>query len=78
METAIERISRDRTVRALSNSCLFTFVESTSRSGRGEVPAVHPTNYAEDARYLGARRNLHALEARSAKGWLLSDLHGRL
>jgi acyl-coenzyme A thioesterase 9 len=78
VETAIERISRDRTARALSNSCLFTFVDVDASLRASDVPPVHPSNYAEDARYLGARRNLHALGARSAKGWVLSCREGRL
>ncbi len=78
VETAIERISRDRTARALSNSCLFTFVDVDASLRASDVPPVHPSNYAEDARYLGARRNLHALGARSAKGWILSCREGWL
>jgi acyl-coenzyme A thioesterase 9 len=76
VETGIERISRDRSVRALSNSCLFTFIDLDPSLRPSDVPPVHPSNYAEDARYLAARRNLRALEARSAKGWLLSNLGG--
>jgi acyl-CoA hydrolase len=74
VETAIERISRDRTVRALSNSCLFTFVDLDPALHPAAVPPVHPSNYSEDARYLAARRNLRALASRSVKGWLLSGL----
>lgn len=74
VETEIERISRDRTVRALSNSCLFTFVNIDPALHPVDVAAVYPSDYAQDARYLGARRNLRALEARSAKGWLLTNL----
>ncbi len=74
VETGIERISRDRSVRALSNSCLFTFVDVDPALRPSDVAPVHPSNYAEDARYLAARRNLRSLEARSAKGWLLSSL----
>ncbi len=76
VETAIERISRDRTIRALSNSCLFTFVDLDAARRPAGVPPVHPATYAEDARYLAARRNLQALSSRGAKGWLLSGLAG--
>jgi acyl-coenzyme A thioesterase 9 len=72
VETSIERVSRDRNVRALSNSCLFTFVNVDAALAPLEVPEVHPTTYAEDARYLAARRNLRALLAHTAKGWLAS------
>jgi acyl-coenzyme A thioesterase 9 len=71
VQTAIERHSRDRTARALSNSCLFTFVNVTPQMTRAPVPPVHPATYAEDARWLDARRNLHDLEARLRQGaWL--------
>jgi acyl-coenzyme A thioesterase 9 len=70
VQTAIERHSRDRTARALSNSCLFTFVNVTPQMTRAPVPPVHPATYAEDARWLDARRNLHDLEARLREPWL--------
>ena len=70
VETAIERISRDRTARALSNSCLFTFVNVDEGLVPEAVAAVHPSNYAEDARYLAARRNLQGLAARTTQGWI--------
>jgi acyl-coenzyme A thioesterase 9 len=72
VETAIERVSRDRSVRALSNSCLFTFVNVEAPLEPVAVPEVHPTTYAEDARYLAARRNLRALLEHTTKGWLAS------
>lgn len=70
VQTAIERFARDRTARALSNSCLFTFVNVTPEMALADVPAVHPATYAEDARWLDARRNLHDLEARLLEPWL--------
>jgi len=69
VETQIERISRDRTVRALSNSCRFTFANLDRGTPRA-VPEVYPSNYAEDARYLAARRNLIDLRARITQGWI--------
>jgi acyl-CoA hydrolase len=57
VEANIERISRDRTSRALSNSCLFTFVHVDEGLKHCPVPPVFPTTYAEDARYLAAMRS---------------------
>ncbi|MFL5274694.1 MAG: hotdog domain-containing protein [Anaeromyxobacteraceae bacterium] len=74
VETSIERISRDRAARALSNSCLFTFVDVDGALAPQDVPAVHPSNYAEDARYLAARRNVRSLAARTTQGWLAQGL----
>jgi acyl-coenzyme A thioesterase 9 len=70
IQTAIERHSRDRSARALSNSCLFTFVNVTPAMALADVPPVHPATYAEDARWLDARRNLHDLGARLREPWL--------
>jgi acyl-CoA hydrolase len=67
---AIERTSRDRATRALSNSCLFTFVNVDPQMALRDVPAVHPSTYAEDGRWLNARRNLRALQARLQGPWL--------
>ena len=61
VEAGIERISRDRTTKALSNSCLFTFANVDSDLQHHPVPTVHPTTYAEDARYLAAHRRLQTL-----------------
>ncbi len=61
VEAGIERISRDRTVKALSNSCLFTFANVDGELHHHSVPTVHPTTYAEDARYLAAHRSLQIL-----------------
>ena len=63
VEANIERISRDKTTKALSNSCLFTFVNVDADLNRRPVPAVYPTNYGEDARYLMAHRSCQTLIA---------------
>jgi acyl-coenzyme A thioesterase 9 len=62
VEANIERISADRTSRALSNSCLFTFVNVDRNLVHRPVPPVYPTTYAEDARYLAAHRSYSALK----------------
>lgn len=61
VEANIERISRDRTSKALSNSCLFTFVHVDDNLNHCPVPSVYPTTYAEDARYLAAMRSFQAI-----------------
>ena len=61
VEANIERISRDRTTKAMSNSCLFTFVNVDSELKQQPVPLVYPTNYGEDARYLAAHRSCQTL-----------------
>ena len=61
VEANIERISADRTTRALSNSCLFTFVNVDRELAHQPVPPVYPTTYAEEARYLAAHRSYSAL-----------------
>jgi acyl-CoA hydrolase len=77
VQTSIERFARDRTARALSNSCLFTFVNVTPEMALADVPAIFPATYGEDARWLDARRNLHELEARLQEPWLgLSNVRG--
>ncbi|HEX4311655.1 MAG TPA: acyl-CoA thioesterase [Acidobacteriaceae bacterium] len=60
VETAITRISRDRTSTALSNVCTFTFANVDADLHRLPVPPVYPTSYAEDARYLAAYRRRKA------------------
>ncbi|HEX9051808.1 MAG TPA: hotdog domain-containing protein [Anaeromyxobacter sp.] len=74
VETSIERVSRDRTARALSNSCLFTFVNVDASLAPADVPEVHPTTYAEDARALAASRNLRNLLGHTSRGWLARAL----
>ncbi len=61
VEASIERIGRSRSAKALSNSCLFTFVNVDKDMVRRPVPSVYPTTYAEDARYLAAHRSHQAL-----------------
>lgn len=56
VEAGIERISRDRRSKALSNSCLFTFVNVDRELRPRPVPPVYPSTYAEDARYLAGHR----------------------
>ncbi len=63
VEANIERISRDKTTKALSNSCLFTFVNVDDDLKPQPVPLVYPTNYGEDARYLMAHRSCQTLIA---------------
>jgi acyl-CoA hydrolase len=70
VQTTIERQSRDRSVRALSNSCLFTFVNVTADLRLRDVPPVHPATAVEAARWLDARRHLRALRARLDGPWL--------
>jgi acyl-coenzyme A thioesterase 9 len=67
VEVNIERVSRDRVTRALSNTCVFTFVNVDADMIPRPVPPVYPTTYAEDARYLEAhRRNRHHEARRTA------------
>ena len=73
VETTIERRSRDRTSRALSNSCLFTFVNVDRELHPRPVPLVHPTTYSEDARFLWARRQHLELEKHTQHGWIATD-----
>lgn len=61
VEANIERISRDRSSKALSNSCLFTFVNVDDDLNHLPVPAIYPSTYAEDARYLAAHRSFRSL-----------------
>lgn len=61
VEANIERISRDRTTSALSNSCLFTFVNVDSSLKHCPVPPIYPATYREDSRYLNACRSYCAL-----------------
>lgn len=61
VEANIERISRDRTSKALSNSCLFTFANVDREMVRRPVPPIYPTTYAEDARYIAAHRSHETL-----------------
>jgi acyl-CoA hydrolase len=67
VEVSIERVGRERDTRALSNTCVFTFVNVDSDMIPRPVPPVYPTTYAEDARYLEAyRRNRRHNRRRSS------------
>lgn len=68
VETDIVRLSRDRTQMHLSNSCVFTFTNADDRLRPQPVPAIYPTTYAEDARYLDALRRHEARVAWKARG----------
>ncbi len=61
VEANIERISRDKTSKSLSNSCLFTFFNVDNDLQPQPAPPVYPTNYGEDARYLMAHRSCQTL-----------------
>ncbi len=68
VETDIIRISRDRTSSALCNTCVFTFVNADAELRPQPVPAIYPTTYSEDARYLAAyRRHLAHAQSRRTK-----------
>lgn len=56
VEIKIERIGQGKTVLDLSNDCVFTFVNVDHELRPQPVPAVYPTTYKEDARYLAAHR----------------------
>jgi acyl-CoA hydrolase len=61
VEATIERTSRDRTTKALSNSCFFTFANVDPHLKHLPVPVIYPATYAEDNRYLAAHRSLRTL-----------------
>lgn len=54
--TSITCISRDRRMTALSNNCVFTFVNVDADLNLVPVTQVFPATYTEDARYLAALR----------------------
>lgn len=56
VQSDIERISRERGVKALSNSCLFTFRNVDADMQPQPLPFIYPVTYAEDARFLNAYR----------------------
>ncbi|HKK44758.1 MAG TPA: hotdog domain-containing protein [Balneolaceae bacterium] len=56
IEIDIERTSLDKVTKALSNTCVFTFVNVDEDMESQPVPTVYPTTYAEDERYLNAYR----------------------
>jgi acyl-CoA hydrolase len=73
VEAEIQRVSRDRSRRALSNSCLFTFLNVDRGLTPQDVPDVYPTDWQEDARWLAARRNLASLHARTHRGFFAGE-----
>ena len=73
VEVTIERSSRDRVTKALSNTCVFTFVNVDAAMTPRPVPPVYPTTYAEDARYLEAHRR----QLRFRRRWRPSALVSR-
>ncbi len=56
VQSDIERFSRTRGDKALSNSCLFTFQNVDEAMQPAKVPFIYPTTYAEDERFLNAYR----------------------
>ena len=60
VETSITRISRDRTMTALTNTCVFTFVNVDAHLQLMALPRVHPSTYTEDEKYLAAHRRHQA------------------
>jgi acyl-coenzyme A thioesterase 9 len=56
VQSDIERFSRTDGVKALSNSCLFTFRNVDDAMIPSHVPFIYPITYAEDARFLNAYR----------------------
>ena len=73
VDAEIHRVSRDRTRGALSNSCLFTFLNVDPALAPRDVPAVYPNDWQEDARWLSARRNLASLHARTHRGFFAGE-----
>lgn len=75
VEIKIERIGHGKSVLDLSNDCVFTFVNVDHELRPQPVPAVYPTTYKEDARYLAAyRRNRAHAAAKRARGETLSPV----
>lgn len=56
VEIDIERTSIDEVTHALSNTCVFTFVNVNEDMQPQPVPKVYPSTYDEDERYLKAYR----------------------
>jgi acyl-CoA hydrolase len=68
VETDIFRVSRDRVESALSNTCVFTFINVDAELKGQPVPPIYPTTYREDASYLAARRRQAAYREWKAAG----------
>ena len=60
VETDILRIGRDHGQAALSNTCVFTFVNVDEELQPRPVPQIHPATYKEDAAFLAALRRQRA------------------
>lgn len=60
VETEILRFGLDKSQAALSNTCVFTFVNVDADLIPKPVPAVYPTTYREDDRFLAAHRRRQA------------------
>ena len=73
VETEILRLGLDRSQAALSNTCVFTFVNVDEALTAQPVPTVYPTTYREDDRFLAAhrRRLKYVLLRAKARGALL-------
>lgn len=68
VEANIERISRDRSSKSISNSCLFTFVNVDRNLTPRSVLPIYPSTYGEDARYLAAYRQHQAYRQAKEEG----------
>jgi acyl-CoA hydrolase len=68
VETDILRVGLDRGQAALSNTCVFTFVNVDGPLRPRPVPLVHPATYREDAAFLAAHRRRAAYQAWKAEG----------
>ncbi|HYW34088.1 MAG TPA: acyl-CoA thioesterase, partial [Balneolaceae bacterium] len=73
LEIDIERISRNKETRALSNTCMFTFVNADEEMNPQPLPQIYPTTYAEDERYLKARRRRQEYKEWKAKQMALQE-----
>ena len=68
VETDIVRLGLDRGQAALSNTCVFTFVNVDDDLRPRPVPQVHPSTYREDAAFLAAHRRRAAYLDWKARG----------
>jgi acyl-coenzyme A thioesterase 9 len=76
VETAITRISRDRTMTALSNNCIFTFVNVDAELNLLPIAQMYPTTYSEDIRYLvGHRRRRDYLKQKTDRSHAVAAVH---
>ncbi|HZU52628.1 MAG TPA: hotdog domain-containing protein [Holophagaceae bacterium] len=68
VEADILRVGQDHGRAALSNTCVFTFVNVDDALRPRPVPLVHPATYREDAAFLAAHRRRAAYLAWKAEG----------